>query len=357
MESLGILAGGVAHDMNNVLGAILGLASVHLELLPPESPLHRALSTITKACTRGGNLIQSLLGFARQGLTEEKELDMNTLVRDEVRLLERTTLARVRLEMDLTENLRPILGDASALTHLLMNLCVNAVDAMPENGTLTLRTRNVDEAWIEIEVADTGTGMSTEVLEKALDPFFTTKAHGKGTGLGLSIAYSTVMAHRGQMELESEPGHGTRVKLRFPASASQLRNLEASPETQGAPTVTPLKVLLVDDDELIQSSMQAILEVLGHSVTSTRSGEEALAALEAGCAPDVVILDLNMPGLGGAGTLPRLRALRPTLPILLATGRADQTALDLIQAHPHVTLLSKPFSMKDLQKHLGPHIY
>jgi PAS domain S-box-containing protein len=352
MESLGILAGGVAHDMNNVLGAILGLASVHLETQPPESPAHRAFTTISTACIRGGSLIQSLLGFARQGLAEEKNLDLNALVQDQVRLLERTTLARVSLKMDLAADLRPIRGDASALTHVLMNLCVNAVDAMPDNGTLTLRTHNVDADWIEIQVEDTGIGMPKEVLEKALDPFFTTKDQGKGTGLGLSIAHSTVMAHHGQMEIQSKPGQGTKVLLRFPASETRTLPAEAAPVLQWEPSKVSLKVLLVDDDALIQSSMQAILEALGHSITAVFNGEDALVALESGLEPDLVILDMNMPGLGGAGTLPHLRALQPTVPVLLATGRADQTAVNLIEAHPFVTLLPKPFGMKELQQHL-----
>lgn len=354
MESLGILAGGVAHDMNNVLGAILGLASVHLENQPVGSPLHRAFSTITKACTRGGHLIQSLLGFARQNLVEEKDLDLNLLVQDEIRLLERTTLARVRLEMDLAADLHPIRGDASALSHVLMNLCVNAVDAMADNGTLTLRTRNLGADWIEVQVEDTGSGMSKEVLEKALDPFFTTKEQGKGTGLGLSIAHSTVKAHHGQLDISSEPGRGTRVRLRFPACRTESLAADSREAAPREATAAKLTVLLVDDDELIQSSMQAILELLGHSVATARRGEEALAALEAGLEPDVVILDLNMPGLGGAGTLPRLRVLRPTLPVFLATGRADQTAMRLLDEHPFVTLLSKPFGLKELQQQLAP---
>ncbi len=351
LESLGTLAGGVAHDMNNVLGAILGLASAHVEAQPEGSPTRQTFETILKAAERGGKMVKSLLSFARQSPAEERELDMNEILREEVRLLERTTLSKVRLEMDLAPELRPIRGDASALTHAFMNLCVNAVDAMTEQGTLTLRTRNGDSDWIEVTVEDTGTGMPREVLEKALDPFFTTKAQGKGTGLGLSMVYSTVKAHRGELDIQSEPGLGTRVRLRFPACA-----VAKSPEPAAAPgsesSRGALKVLLVDDDELIQSSVQAILEVLGHGVTAVFRGEEALAQLEAGLQPDLVILDMNMPGLGGAGTLPRLRALRPTVPVLLATGRVDQAALDLARAHAFVTLLSKPFTMKELQQQL-----
>lgn len=352
MESLGSLAGGVAHDINNVLGAILGLASAHIGSQPYGSPLHRALDTICKATERGGKMVKGLLSFARQTPAEERVLDVNAIVREQVELLERTTLARVHLRVDLEGNLRPILGDASALTHAVMNLCVNAIDAMPDKGTLTIHTRNVEGDEIEVVVEDTGTGMPRAVLEKCLDPFYTTKEVGKGTGLGLSMVYSTVKAHRGRLQIESEPGHGTRVRLRFPACGEGCRTAELPDPVAEGWAQGPLKVLLVDDDELIQTSMQATLEILGHSVKLAGNGEDALAELAAGYEPDLVILDMNMPGLGGAGTLPRLRALQPGLPVLLTTGRTDQSALDLAAAHPSVSLLPKPFGMRELQKYL-----
>ncbi len=352
MESLGLLAGGVAHDMNNVLGAILGLASLHQELQPPDTSTHRAFSTIAKACARGGDLVRSLLGFARQDLAEEKVLDLNAILREEIRILERTTLARVRLEVDLAQDLLPVQGDASALTHAFMNLCVNAVEAMGDQGTLTLRTRNLETGWVEVQVVDTGTGMLPEVLEKALDPFFTTKVHGKGTGLGLSLVHTTVSAHRGRMELLSEPGQGTRVVLAFPSCAPAPVEPEAAPGTRSPSPAGGLQVLLVDDDELIQSSVSGILEMLGHEVVSSTCGEEALARYGQGLRPGVVLLDMNMPGMGGAETLARLRGLDPQVPVFLCTGRVDQTALALAAAHPGVTLLPKPFSMGDLKRQL-----
>jgi len=350
MESLGSLAGGIAHDMNNVLGAILGLASANIEEQPVGSPIHNALDTISKAAVRGGKMVKTLLNFARQTPADERELDMNAILLEEVRLLERTTLSKVRMELDLAPELQAIRGDGSALTHAFMNLCVNAVDAMPESGTLTLRTRNVDTEWIEVVVEDTGIGMSKEVLGKALDPFFTTKDVGKGTGLGLSLVYSTVKAHRGQIELQSEPGLGTHVRILFPACKSKADATRAQEHPPTEILHRALKVLLVDDDELIQGSMKDVLGALGHETTIACCGEEALARLADGCQPDVVILDMNMPGLGGGGTLPQLRKVRPAVPVLLATGRVDQAALDLAGAHPSVTLLSKPFSLKELQK-------
>jgi len=352
MESLGILAGGVAHDMNNVLAAILGLASAHIPAQSPGSAAHEAFGTIIKAAERGGRMITSLLSFARQRPAELRALDLNGLLREQVQLLRHTTLAKVRLDLDLEPGLRPIQGEAGTLAHALMNLCVNAVEAMTEQGTLTLRSRNLEAGWVEVQVEDTGAGMSREILDKAVDPFFTTKEPGKGTGLGLAMVYSAVKAHQGRLELHSEAGRGTRVVLRFPACAAGPG--DAGPGAQPAqPPLRGRKVLLVDDDEMIQWSMKALLEVLGHATTIAGSGEAALELLAAGYRPEVVVLDMNMPGLGGAATLPRLRVLCPAVPVLLATGRADQAALDLVAAHAHVRLLPKPFTMDEFDQSLA----
>jgi len=352
MESLGSLAGGVAHDMNNVLAAILALASTHLTVEAVDSPAYRAFKTIGEAALRGADLVKGLLHFARQSPSLLQSVDLNAVVEQGARLLERTTLARVRVVMDLAPDLRPIRGDASALSHALMNLCVNAVDAMAEGGTLSLATRNLGEALVELVVGDTGTGMTEEVLAKATDPFFTTKEVGKGTGLGLAMVFNTVRAHQGVLRIVSAPDQGTRVKLRFPAADPEASPPRQAPAPAGPPA-RPLAVLLVDDDELVRRSTGMLVEVLGHKVTSASSGEEALALLEGGAEADVAVLDMNMPGLGGKGTLPRLLALRPGLRVFLATGRADQEALDLVAAHPEAILLPKPFSIEQLQNLLA----
>jgi CheY-like chemotaxis protein/anti-sigma regulatory factor (Ser/Thr protein kinase) len=275
-------------------------------------------------------------------------VDLNALLLEEVRLLERTTLAKVHLELDLAPDLRPIHGDGSALAHAFMNLCVNAVDAMGEGGTLTFQTHNREDQQVEVVVADTGCGMTQEVMARAMDPFFTTKEAGKGTGLGLSMVYTTVKAHGGQITLQSEPGRSTTVRLTFPACAARDAGQAAPAPVRPVAAAPALRILLVDDDELVLKSTRMLVELLGHAVTAAALGEEALDLIERGYRADLVILDMNMPGLGGKGTLPRLRALCPRVPVLLATGRTDQEALDLVAGYPSVTLLAKPFTIQDL---------
>lgn len=351
LESLGSLAGGIAHDMNNVLGSILGLASLYEETLPQGAAAQEAFATIAQACLRGGGMVRRLLDFARQDLSEVKILDLNQLVREEVRLLERTTLSHVRYHLLLAEDLHPVRGDGAALTHALMNLCVNAVDAMPEGGTLVLSTRNGPAGSVELEVEDTGAGMPREVLDKALDPFFTTKPQGKGTGLGLAIVFGTMKAHQGSVELTSEVGRGTRVILRFPA-CEPSGGEELPDATFHPPTAAALEVLLVDDDELVRGSVEAVLRSLGHRVTCQPSGEAALAWLASGPRPQVIILDINMPGMGGAEALRRIRAVYGEVPVILATGRVDPAAQDLATAYPRVSLVPKPFTRGQLRSHL-----
>jgi PAS domain S-box-containing protein len=351
LESMGSLAGGVAHDMNNVLGAILALASVQQLKTPEGSDLHRDLETIAKACLRGSTMAKSLLGFARQSLAEERELDLNTVVHEGVSLLARTTLQKVQFATELAPDLCPITGDPAALCHALMNLCVNAVDAMPDKGVLTIRTWN-ERGMAVLEVVDTGIGMTQEVLNRALEPFFTTKQNKGGTGLGLALTYGTVKAHRGRLEISSEPGEGTRVRVLIPACAARASAASLPPMVPPSGPTRPMRVLLVDDDELIQIAVRGLLEALGHMVTTVSGGGEALARLQAGLQPEVVVLDMNMPALNGADTLPLLRSLRPALPVLLATGQADQAAMNLVSAHSRVALMPKPFSLAELQRHL-----
>jgi PAS domain S-box-containing protein len=352
MESLGILAGGVAHDMNNVLAAILGTASLHAEMTPADSVLHRGLLTITQAAERGGRMVRSLLNFSRQSPEEDRELNLNTVLEEDMRLLEHATLSRIKVAMDLAPDLAPVRGDAAALAHAFMNVCVNAVDAMPEGGALSVRTRNLGPDQVEVRIKDSGCGMPRAVLDRAMDPFFTTKEPGKGTGLGLAIVYSTVKAHRGSIVLHSQEGGGTEVVLRFPSCPPGTREEGGAAEDQGRPGRVAMSVLVVDDDDLVRGSLQDMLQSLGHYVTPASCGEEALVLLDQ-LVPDLVLLDVNLPGIGGAGTMVGLRQRHPDLPVLLVTGRADPAVLRLMDQHGSVSLLKKPFSVRDLQARLA----
>ena len=349
LESLGSLAGGVAHDMNNVLGAILSLSSAMRESADPFSPVAKNLDTITNACLRGRGVVKSLLYFAQKDLQEERLVDLNDLVRELSQLLSHLTLQRVQLDLDLQEGLGLVRGDAGALSHALMNLCVNAIDAMPKGGSLRIQTA-AQEGGLLLRVEDTGTGMAPEVLAKAMEPFFTTKPQGKGTGLGLAMVYGTMKAHEGAFELRSQPGQGTEAVLRFPPG-----RVEPCAPAPGLPQVvvgTPLpglRVLLVDDDELIRESVTPLLEMLGHSVTAAPGGPQALGLLQEGLDLDLVILDMNMPGMSGAEALPRILDLRPGLPVLMATGYSDQEIAPLLRERPSVSSIRKPFSLKEIQ--------
>ncbi|NTW85306.1 MAG: response regulator [Holophagaceae bacterium] len=353
-QSLGTLASGIAHEMNNVLGAILGLASVHLELDPKGSSSYRSFEIMAKAAARGSKTVRRLLAYTRKSPSEEREFDVNAILQEDAELWVSVALAKVWLVLDLEPELRPMRGEASALGHTFQNLCLNAVEAMPLGGVLTFRTRNLDRQWIEITVEDTGTGMEPSVLERAMDPFFSTKEEGKGAGLGLAMVYSTVKAHRGELSLQSEVGRGTRVTLRFPATEAPAESLRRGAPARPEARVRAMNILLVDDDPLVQSSLETLIHRLGHEVKTASSGEEALAEVTLGYQPEVVILDLNMPGLGGAETLPRLRKLLPEVPILISTGRTDQQALDLSRTCPHTALLPKPYGLRELQKSLEP---
>jgi PAS domain S-box-containing protein len=351
LESLGLLAGGVAHDINNVLAAILSLASAHRPGLAEGTPLAEALETITRACIRGRDVVKGLLTFARQDLETSAQVDLNALAQELVRLLDHTTLKRIQLETDLQPGLPPIQGDPAALSHALMNLCVNAVDAMPGGGLLRIRTGRAAGNRVEIRVADTGQGMPPEVATRALEPFFTTKPVGKGTGLGLSMVYGTVKAHGGSLDLQTHPGKGTEVVLSFPglAEAASVGSL-AGPSEGAAQGTMPRRVLLVDDDELVRMSVAPMLELDGCEVATAEHGGEALARFQAGESPDLVLLDLNMPGLSGAETLAGILAVRPTQAVLLCSGYSDQDVVSLLEGRPNVASIQKPFTMDELRQ-------
>jgi PAS domain S-box-containing protein len=348
LESLGSLAGGISHDMNNVLAAILGLSSL-LQLKHEDEPaLVKSLRVIENAAGRGRDLVKGLTDFARKGLQEAKVMDLNALIQKELDLLIRTSRQRFTFDIQLEEGLPAILGEPSTLGSAFMNLCVNAFDAMPRGGTLTVQTR-LEGTQVSLLVADTGEGIPANILPLVTDPFFTTKPPGRGTGLGLAMVYGTVKAHGGALDIQSEVGKGTRIVLRFPSLASGT--LPVGPQAMADPVLArPLRILLVDDDELIRDILPPMLEQLGHQVVTTSGGIEAIRRLDEGLEVDLVILDHHMPGLSGADTLPRILQRRPGLQILIATGFLDTELKVLLAGFPAVLTLQKPFSLEELRR-------
>ena len=350
MEGIGRLAGGVAHDMNNVLSAIMSMAAV-LQFQGDETG--KVAGIILDATQRGRDLVRGLMEFARKEVRAVDSLDLNELVTKEAELFAQTTLGRIALRLELAPDLPRMRGAPGALSTALMNLCVNAVDAMPDGGTLTLRTRAWDTRTLALEVQDTGQGMAPEVLSRALDPYFTTKPVGKGTGLGLSMVYGTVQAHGGRMELLSRPGQGTCARLLLPIQAVGAKSPEPVAAARSRPAGRPLELLVVDDDDLVLQSIPPMLETIGHQVTAVKGGQAALGRLEAGGSWDAVILDLNMPGMDGLETLERLRSLRRDLPVLIATGYADERLRGRILQNHKVGFITKPYSAQEVQEALN----
>ena len=354
MESLGVFAGGIAHDMNNAMGAILGLATTMREAqdLPPAHG--RNLETIVAACLRGRDVVRSLMAFAHKGPREERPVDLGPLVEDLARLLDSFTMKRIRVQVEVQPDLPLAWGEAGAISHALLNLCVNAMDAMTEGGLLRILGRQSPNGDLELRVLDSGPGMDKAVLARALEPFFTTKSNGAGTGLGLAMVQSTMKAHGGRVELRSNPGVGTEAILTFPADRLVPR---APVSTTGSVTQRPqqrsLDVLLVDDDALIQEAMSLLLDALGHRVVTAFNGRQALQFLATDRPFHLVILDMHMPDMNGTQVLPLLRAFRPAVPVLLCTGYSDASLLSLVETTPDVHSISKPFTLDELRTRLA----
>ncbi len=351
LESLGRLASGVAHDMNNVLAAIQATAELLQSHQPEGGPLTRSLGLILMATGRGRDLVRGLTAFARKGLSEApEELDLNELVREEAALLERTLLMRVKVTVDLAPDLPQIRGARSSLGNALMNLCVNAVDAMPRGGVLTLRT-GARDGWVTIAIEDTGEGMSPEVLARATEPFFTTKPVGKGTGLGLATVRGVIEAHGGHLDLESEVGRGTRITLRLPPLGVESgAGLDTDSVEGEASKIPGRRILLVDDDDLVRTALATLLAEGGHQIDVAADGVAAERRVADGLVPELVVLDLNMQGLDGPQTFGRLRAIVPELPVVIVSGFLDALPPGFTKDHARVRTLAKPFTLAQFQE-------
>ncbi|HVO85264.1 MAG TPA: PAS domain S-box protein [Syntrophobacteria bacterium] len=363
MEAIGTLAGGLAHDFNNLLQAVQGYAELVLLRKKKDEPGHRELHEIILAAKRGTELTRQLLTFSRKVESKLQPMDLNRRAEQVKELLARTIPKMIEIDLRLADDLKTVNADPSQIEQVLMNLAVNAKDAMPEGGRLFIETRNVslDQEYCDthlgarpgnyvlLMVSDTGSGMDHETLERIFEPFFTTKGVGRGTGLGLAMVYGIVKSHKGYITCYSEIGHGTTFKIYLPT-------VEEAPEVPGEweerlPEGGTETILLVDDEESVRQLGKQMLEMVGYRVLVASDGEEALALYPERMGDvALVILDLIMPGMGGKACGEALLRLNPRVRLLIASGYSVDGRLEETLRSGARGFISKPYELRDLLK-------
>jgi two-component system cell cycle sensor histidine kinase/response regulator CckA len=362
MESIGRLASGLAHDFNNLLAGIMGNASL-LEIEAGDPDEVRAAATqIKEAARRAADLSGRMMTFSRKRPPRREALDMAAVVGSVARLLGTARPPGIEIEVDVADDLPVIEADRTQLETALLNLLLNAVDAMPGGGTVCVSAREIvvdqwkpgtnpavgEGRWLRLTVSDTGTGMDEQTRSRVFEPFFTTKDPGKGTGLGLYTVYGIVQAHEGQISVGSEPGQGTSFDLYFPLG----RGGDAAPARAsiGPPLPGHGTILIVDDEEIIRNTLSSMLSRLGYRTLLARSGSEALEILAGEPGVELVLLDLVMEGLDGRETFQRIRRMHEPPHVLLMSGTVEQAEVDgLIQSGAR-GFLPKPFSLNRLSR-------
>jgi CheY-like chemotaxis protein/two-component sensor histidine kinase len=362
MESIGQLTGGVAHDFNNLLAVILGSLTLLKKGLPEDPRTSRLLEGAIQGAERGATLTKRLLAFARRQELKLEAVEVQKLIPDMLDFLRQSVGPSISIVVDILPDVHPVKIDANQLELALMNLAVNARDAMPKGGTLTITCRDETASglhelpkalprgeYVRINVADTGEGMNETTLAKAMEPFFTTKGIGKGTGLGLSMVHGLTAQSGGAMHISSQVGKGTLVTLWLPrARQEDVPQSVASQPAAAEAASRKLRVLLVDDDSLVSMNTAYMLMDLGHSVLEAPSAAHALQLLETDAQFDIVVTDFAMPGMNGLDLATRIRRMKPKLPVVLATGYAELP--------PHATLdfprVGKPYTQEELAEAL-----
>lgn len=363
MEAIGALASGIAHDFNNLLTGILGHADTLAQASNGDPEVRHAADVIAKAARRGSELTRSLVGFAQQGKLEERNLDAHAVIDEALELVGRSQGRHVRISKRFDAERAVVRGDAGQLEQVLVNLAVNACEAMPGRGDLEVSTALVQlppslastlpghrdgASFLRISVVDGGIGMSDDVRSRMFEPFFTTKSRGQAAGLGLAMVYGIIANHGGALDVTSAPGEGTRVDVYLPLSDARRPSVpELSATRDAAPA--PAHVLVVDDEEVVRDVARVILERRGHRVSLATGGEEAVEILNRERADvALAVVDLTMPGMDGRECLRALREVKPGLTAILASGLPlDGLAADL-QADGFHTILQKPFSAAEL---------
>ena len=345
LESLGLLAGGVAHDFNNVLAVINANTGLLAESIPPGGLERELIDEIESAVVRAAGLTRQLLAFSRRQVVEPAVLDLNAAVKDTRKMLRRMLGDDIVIVTSLDPDLRHVRIDPGYLVQVLLNLAVNARDAMARGGTFSLTTRNVDDDAVMIEVTDSGTGMPPEVRARVFEPFFTTKAVGKGTGLGLSVVHGIVEQAGGRIEVDSTPGFGTTFRIYLPACDQPLTQI--SDIGRLAPAGHE-KILLVDDDPFVRGSSARGLRARGYTVIEARDAQEALHRLREHRDLALLITDVIMPGMDGSELARVARAEDPDLKILFTSGYTDDALLDHGVRPGGLSFLEKPYGANAL---------
>jgi two-component system, cell cycle sensor histidine kinase and response regulator CckA len=363
IESLGRLAGGVAHDFNNLLTVITGHADVMLEKLAPDAPLRENVRNVSAATRRASDLTRQLLAFGRRQVLQPRVMDLNESIRESTSMLSRLLSEPVELVTVLDPHLGHVEADPSQLNQLLINLAVNARDAMPHGGRLTIETDNVsidDEeaqrhpsfqpgSYVMLAVSDTGIGIDNDVLPHIFEPFFTTKEHGKGTGLGLSMVYGIVKQSGGWIWVYSEVGHGTTFKIYLPRVEGALAVIGA-PAALDSPRGEET-VLVVEDQQEVRSLMRDVLRTHGYDVIEAAEGPSAVAACEGVARPiSLLITDVVMPGMSGPTLAAHLSTVRPDMRVLYMSGYTDAAVFEHGIAEQPVPFLQKPFTPSQLTR-------
>ena len=358
LEAVGKLAGGVAHDFNNVLTAILGSAELLLLDSPPGAPTREELDIIRGAATRAQDLIRQLLAFSARQVLQPVVLDLNHLVKNVGKMLRRLIGEDIKLVSDLAPELAAVRADPGQIEQVLVNLAVNARDAMPDGVRLAIKSFNAEVSegdvsapnhvppgrYAVLEVSDTGSGMSTETQARIFEPFFTTKAQGKGTGLGLATVYGIVRQSDGHISVESAPGAGATFRVYLPRVAEAVTPA-ATPGTVTAPAVGRETVLLAEDEPLVRLLARRVLEQAGYTVLVAAGGAEALETARRHDGPiHLLLTDVVMPEMSGRDLVRHLLDLRPGVPVLYMTGYSDEAIARHGVLDPGTALIQKPFT-------------
>jgi len=360
MEAIGTLAGGIAHNFNNLLMTIQGNTSLMLMKTDPEHPHYKKLRTIEQHIQHGSDLSRQLLGFARGGQHESKTINLNVIARMSSKIFA-STKKELSVHYNLEENLLPISADPGQIEQTILNLLVNASHAMPDGGDIFIQTENVflDEfqlaayqeiggQYAKISVTDTGIGMDETTMEKIFEPFFTTKKHGQGTGLGLSSAYGIIKNHSGYITVYSEPGKGSTFIIYLPASDKlpKTKKKTPAPLLRGNETI-----LIIDDETILTETGETMLNELGYTVLTANDGKTGIATYtEHPQKIDLVILDMIMPKMSGNATFTQLKAIDPEVKVLVSSGYGvDGKASELLKRGCR-GFIQKPFNLMELSK-------